>query len=351
MLADLGADVVRIERGDPSGPRAPQPWDGVLRGQRLVVADLKSDAGRETVLRFADAADVLIEGFRPGVAERLGLGPNDMSARNPRLVYARMTGWGQDGPLAQAAGHDINYIGLTGGLDAFRVDGGRPVPPLNMFGDYGGGSAFLVVGVMSALWERERSGQGQVVDAAILDGSSVLLQAIWALRDGGMWSDRPGTNVLDTGAPFYDTYVCKDGKYVAVGALEPQFFAALVEGLDLAGEQLPAQYDPAGWPTLRERFAATFATRTRDEWADLFAGRDACVTPVLTFAEVAHHPHVRARGSVVEVDGTTQAAPAPRFSRSKVSAPPGPPLVTEPATILADWRHDSAGERTRSSTA
>jgi alpha-methylacyl-CoA racemase len=339
LLADLGADVVRVDR--PSGglsvvPPGAQDW--LLRGRRTVAADLKSPAGKRILTDLIDVADVLIEGFRPGVAERLGIGPVDVAARNPRLIYARMTGWGQDGPLAQRAGHDINYLGLTGGLNAFRVEGSRPVPPVNMVGDFGGGSLFLVLGILAALHERNSSGRGQVVDAAIVDGTSVLLQMIWGLRAAGVWSDEPATNLLDTGAPFYDTYACADGKYVAVGSLEPQFYAALCNGLGLDRADLPAQHDRTGWPKLRVRFAEVFATRTRDQWAAHFLDTDACVTPVLSFAEVAAHPHMAARSSLVEIDGVLQAAPAPRFSRTPPDVPSVPP--TDPvdvAEVLRGW--------------
>jgi alpha-methylacyl-CoA racemase len=307
VLADLGAEVVRVTR--PGG----EPYD-MLPGRRRVEADLKDDSGRATVWELIDDADVLIEGFRPGVAERLGFGPDECLTRNPRLVYGRMTGWGQAGPLAQQAGHDINYIGLTGVLHAIGTSDGRPTAPLNLVGDFGGGSMYLVVGVLAALWERHRTGQGQVVDAAIVDGTSSLAQQFWMLRGLGAWTDDRGANVLDTGAPFYDTYRCADGRYVAVGALEPHFYAALLAGLGLADESLPAQLDRGGWPVLRERFAEIFATRTRDEWTDTFAGKDACVTPVLTFAEAAEHPHLRARATIITVDGIPRAAPAPRFS-------------------------------------
>jgi alpha-methylacyl-CoA racemase len=339
LLADLGADVVRVER--PAGGLqllAPDARDWLLRGRRSVAADLKDPAGRDTVLRLTDRADVVIEGFRPGVAERLGVGPEQTRARNPRLVYARMTGWGQDGPLAQRAGHDINYISLTGALHAFRTADSRPTPPLNLVGDFGGGSMFLVMGILAALFERQRSGEGQVVDAAMVDGTSVLMQMVWALRAQGIWRDEPASNLLDTGAPFYDTYACADGGYVAVGALEPQFYAALLAGLGLDATELPAQYDPAGWPVLRERFTAAFASRTRDEWTGVFGDTDACVTPVLSLAEAPEHPHVAARGTLVELDGVLQAAPAPRFSRSVPGTPTTPPSPGgDTDAVLAEW--------------
>ncbi|HEV7627570.1 MAG TPA: CaiB/BaiF CoA-transferase family protein [Streptomyces sp.] len=339
ILADLGADVVRIER--PARASSPLPRlgrDWVLRGFRLVAADVKSEAGRAVVAELMGSVDVVIEGFRPGVAERLGIGPEESCALNPRLIYARITGWGQDGPLSQRAGHDINYIALTGGLNGFRAGDGPPVPPMNTFGDYGGGSVFALSGILAALWERERSGRGQVVDVAIVDGTSVLLQAIWGLRAEGRWTDTPASNLLDTGAPFYATYPCALGGYVAVGAIEPQFYAALLDGLGLGGDPLPAQYDPAGWPELRARFAARFLARTRDEWAHAFAHTDACVTPVLAFGEVATHPHIAARGTILEIDGVIQAAPGPRFSRTQLGTPAAPPVgPTELAEIRRQW--------------
>ncbi|GAB3141390.1 alpha-methylacyl-CoA racemase [Amycolatopsis stemonae] len=309
VLADLGADVTRVERSGSTDR------DALLRGRRFVAADLKTAEGLERVQRLVEQADVLIEGYRPGVAERLGLGPDDCLARNPRLVYGRMTGWGQDGPLAQRAGHDLNYLGITGALHAIGRAGERPVPPLNLVGDFGGGSMLLLTGILAALWERERSGQGQVVDAAMVDGVSVLLQMMWAMRGRGEWSDERGTNLLDGGAPFYDTYECADGRYVAVGAIEPQFYAQLLAGLGLEAD-LPDRLDRTGWPALRARFAEAFHSAPRDHWAKVFDGTDACVTPVLTFEEAREHPHLVARGTLTVVDGVPQAAPAPRFSRT-----------------------------------
>lgn len=315
VLADLGAEVTRIERpGGGFDPTGDHP-DHLLRGRRFVTADLKTNEDRAMVLSLIETADVLLEGFRPGVAERLGLGPAVCVTRNPRLVYGRMTGWGQDGPLARYSGHDINYIALTGVLHAIGHADARPAPPLNLLGDFGGGSMFLIAGVLAALWERERSGQGQVVDAAIVDGTSVLAQLIWAYRGAGAWSDDRAVNLLDGGAPFYDTYTCADGKWVAVGALEAKFYAELLGGLGVAWEDLPDQMDPSGWPHLRRRFAEVFATRTRDEWADVFTGTDACVTPVLTFEEATRNNHLAARGTLCVIEGVPQASPAPRFSR------------------------------------
>ncbi len=338
ILGDLGAEVVRVDR--PSGgPElgAPEAPDPTLRGRRRVVADLKDPAGREAVLRLVERADVLLEGYRPGVTERLGVGPTDCHARNPRLVYGRMTGWGQDGPLAQRAGHDINYVSLTGALHAIGRAGQRPVPPLNLVGDFGGGSMLLVVGVLAALWEAQRSGQGQVVDAAMVDGASLLSQLVWGMLAQQAWVDERDSNLLDGHAPFYDTYTCADGRHVAVGALEPQFYAALLAGLGLDPADLPHQFDQDGWPSMRARFAAVFASRTRDEWAAVFAETDACVTPVLAFGEVAAHPHLAARATIVTPGGVAQAAPAPRFSRTttEISGRPAHPEPVE--QILADW--------------
>ncbi|MEU6645639.1 CaiB/BaiF CoA-transferase family protein [Saccharomonospora sp. NPDC046836] len=339
ILADLGADVVRVERPSGSLDLTGGKPDHQLRGRRSVGADLKNDEGRRLVLRLVAKADVLIEGFRPGVAERLGIGPADCHAVNPRLVYGRMTGWGQDGPLAATAGHDINYLGLTGILHAIGRSDEPPVPPLNLVGDYGGGSMFLLTGLLAALWERERSGVGQVVDAAMVDGASVLGQLMWALRGLGAWSDERASNLLDGAAPFYDTYVCADGRYVAVGALEPQFYSALLEGLGLDPAELPAQLDRSGWPLLRARFTQLFSARTRDEWAAVFAGTDACVTPVLSFGEAPWHPHLAARQTLIELDGITQPAPAPRFSRTvpdRPTPPPAPGSANE--AVLRDWQ-------------
>src|SRR5690349_8360117 len=303
LLADLGAEVVRVER--PSGGLSVVPdasRDFLLRGRRSVSADLKSADGRATVLALIASADVVVEGFRPGVLERLGLGPSDCLAVNPGLVYARMTGWGQDGPLAQRAGHDINYLSVTGVLHAIGK------PPLNLVGDFGGGSLYLVLGVLAALWERQRTGRGQVVDAAIVDGVASLALMIWSMKAQSVWEDSPDSNLLDGGCPFYSIYECLDGRSVAVGALEPQFYALLVAGLGLS--DLPEQMDRASWPLLRKMFAEAFLSRTRDEWAEVFGDTDACVTPVLTLEEAAAHPHLVARG-VFTSDGA--AAPAPRF--------------------------------------
>ncbi|MBE7159610.1 MAG: CoA transferase [Williamsia herbipolensis] len=331
LLADLGADVVRVQRAG-SLPAEGRAADQLLRGRSSVVeADLKSPADREEVLRLVERADVIVEGFRPGVMERLGLGPDELLQRSPRLVYGRMTGWGQDGPLADRAGHDINYISLTGMLHAIGRADERPVPPLNLVGDFGGGSMFLVVGVLAALVERGISGRGQVVDAAMVDGASVLGQMMWAFRGTGLWQDRRGVNLLDTGAPYYEVYETSDGRYMAVGAIEPQFYAQLIEGLGLSDADLPDQNDIARWPELRARFTETFGSRTRDEWAAVFDGTDACTTPVLDFTEAPDHPHLAARGTIADIDGVKQASVAPRFSRTVPDTPQGPVRTATPA--------------------
>jgi alpha-methylacyl-CoA racemase len=325
ILADLGADVLRVDRAERCGPDARPPRDPLSRGRRSIGLNLKDPAGVELLLQLAAGADVLVEGFRPGVAERLGFGPDVCAERNPRLIFARMTGWGQDGPLAPTAGHDIDYIGISGALSLVGRAGEAPVPPVNLLGDFGGGGMLLAVGILAALVERAGSGRGQVVDAAMVDGSALLTAFVYGLRAGGGWQDRRGTNLLDGGAPFYDTYVTADGEYVAVGALEPQFYAALLAGLGLADEGLPAQHDRAGWPALRQRFAETFASRSRAEWEQVFAGTDACVAPVLSAAEAPSHPHAVARSGFVDVGGVMQPAPAPRFDRTTPPTPAAPP--------------------------
>ena len=314
VLADLGASVLRVDR--VRSDRPVEPHRILDRGRRSVALDLKDPRAVEAVLRMAERSDVLIEGFRPGVAERLGIGPDACRQRNARIVYARMTGWGQDGPLAGAPGHDINYLALTGALDAIGPAGGAPVPPLNLLGDFAGGGLLVVAGILAALYERERSGTGQVVDAAIVDGVAGLLAMLLGMTAAGQWRPVRGANVLDGGAPFYGVYACADGGYVAVGAIEEPFYRALLRGLDLDPAGLPERLDPARWPELREVFAERFAVRERDEWLAVFAGTDACVTPVLTVAEAGGHPHLDARGTYAVDDGLVQPAPAPRFSRT-----------------------------------
>jgi alpha-methylacyl-CoA racemase len=314
ILADHGADVVRIIR-----PSASLSADGIdhgnlmARGKQTVTLDLKSADGLAAALELIGTADVLIEAMRPGVAERLGVGPADCQARNPRLIYARMTGWGQTGPLAARAGHDINYIAISGVLSLIGRRDEPPAIPVNLLGDFGGGSMFLLFGVLAALYERDRTGVGTVIDAAIVDGASVLAQMVWELIGHGVWTPERGTNLLDGGAPFYDTYTCADGQQVAVGALEPQFYAQLLAGLGLDTAELPPQLDRAGWPALRAAFTAAFLARSRAEWTAVFGEMDACVTPVLTLAEAAAHPHAVERSSFQTIGGTTQPVAAPRF--------------------------------------
>jgi alpha-methylacyl-CoA racemase len=338
LLADLGADVVRVERPSGTTEMLPPEQDFVLRNRRSVAANLKDPADRDLVLRLVDQADVLIEGYRPGVAERLGVGPVTCLERNPRLIYGRMTGWGQAGPLAQAAGHDINYLAMTGALDLLGREGSPPFAPLNLVGDLGGGSLFLVMGVLAALFERERSGAGQVVDAAMVDGVSSLLAMYWTLAEHGRWSPVRGTNLTDGGGPFYDTYTCADGGHLAVGAVEPQFYDRFVRGLGLDPGELPAQLDTTAWPALRQRFADVIATKSRDEWTAVFSTIDACVTPVLTLDEAAEHDHIRSRGTIRRVHGQRQPMPAPRFSRSQAPEVVPPPAVgADNDQVFADW--------------
>jgi alpha-methylacyl-CoA racemase len=326
MLADMGADVVRVDRvgnvqgGDPADP----PKDVLNRGRRSIGIDLKSPDGIDTVLTLVEGADALLEGFRPGVAERLGIGPEDCSSRNPRLVYGRMTGWGQDGPYAQAAGHDINYIALAGALGPIGRAGEAPVPPLNLVGDFGGGGMLLAFGMVCALLEAKSSGEGQVVDAAMVDGSAVLTTMFHAMKAMGVWSDERGTNLLDTGAPFYDVYETADGEYISLGSLEPQFFAELVERTGLGGEGGVKQGDRSAWPAMRTELAEIVRGRTREEWDELMAASDVCYAPVLSLSEAPLHPHNQARGTFTEVAGVVQPAPAPRFSRTgpEISGPP-----------------------------
>jgi alpha-methylacyl-CoA racemase len=322
LLADMGADVIRVDRagqvmgGDPESP----PADVLNRGRRSIGVDLKSPEGVETVLALVEKADVIMEGFRPGVAERLGIGPEDCKARNPEIVYGRMTGWGQEGPYAQAAGHDINYIALAGALAPIGRRGEAPVPPLNLVGDFGGGGMFLAFGIVCALLEAQRSGEGQVVDAAMVDGAAVLTTMFHAFRAMGIWNDERGTNLLDTGAHFYDVYETSDGKYVSIGSIEPQFYAQLLELSGLGAEEdLPHQMDRGQWPALKERVAEIFRTKTRDEWCDVMEHTDVCFAPVLGLGEAPQHPHNVERKTFVEEHNVLQPAPAPRFSRTEAT--------------------------------
>lgn len=337
MLADLGADVVRVDRpGGAGADRLNGLTTGPLqRSRRVTSLDLKSAAGVAGLLSLLEQADVLVEGFRPGVAERLGVGPQPCLVRNPRLVYARLTGWGQDGPLAGVAGHDISYLAAAGALAPLGHDGEPPRPPLNLVADFGGGGMLLAVGVLAALLERERSGRGQVVDAAMVDGSALLTAGLRGMIDAGMWSAPPGRNLLDGGAPFYQSYRTADGGFMAVGALEPVFYRDLLIGLGLAGADLPPQYDPEGWPELRRRFTTRFRERSRTAWTETFAHLDACVTPVLSPAEAPGHPQT----TFVAVGDELQPAPAPRFSRTPAATPrPAPTESVALDTLLADWK-------------
>ena len=339
LLADLGADVIRIDRLEPSGLGVPMQarFDVNGRSRRSAALDLKSAAGVDAALRIVDRADVLIEGFRPGVAERLGLGPADCHARNPRLVYGRMTGFGQTGPLAQAAGHDLNYIALTGALDAIGPAGGAPVPPLNLVGDYGGGALYLAFGLMAALFERQTSGRGQVVDAAMVDGAASLMSMFHGMLAAGGWSGPRGGNLLDGGAPFYGVYETADGQHVSIGSLEPKFYAEMVRRLGLDEKFLRLQGDVSQWPALRQAIAAAVRERTRAEWSALLEGSDVCFAPVLKLGEAHRHPHAVARGTYVEVAGVVQPGPAPRFDRSVPGHPrPAPETGAHTAEVLAE---------------
>ena len=339
MLADMGADVLRIERKltTPKGTH-PNPANG--RGMRALTLDLKSPAGAAAVLRLVERCDALVEGYRPGVMERLGLGPEPCLARNPRLVYGRMTGWGQTGPMAQVAGHDINYISLTGALSTIGTKASGPVPPLNLLGDFGGGGLVLAFGIACALLETSRSGRGQVIDAAMTDGSALLMASAFAQYGAGRRSLERESNLLDGAAHFYGTYRCADGGWVAVGAIEPQFYAALLERMGLDPKEFQPQHDQTRWPAWRERFAAVFASRTRDAWCQIMDGAEACFTPVLNLEEALHHPHNQARATFIEVDGMQQPAPAPRFSRTVPEVRPRG--TASAAEILAGYGFSAA---------
>ena len=318
MLADMGAEIVRIDRADRvrGGDPAKPPADVLARGRRSLALDLKQADGVDVLLRLVDQVDVIIEGFRPGVMERLGLGPEICLERNPRLIYGRMTGWGQEGPMAHAAGHDINYIALAGALEPLGRRGEKPTAPLNLVGDFGGGGMLLAFGIASALVERAASGKGQVVDAAMVDGAATLMGMFHSMAAIGVWTEERGTNLLDTGAHFYDTFETSDGKYISIGSIEPQFYAELIEKLGLAGEELPAQMDKSTWDGLKTRFEGIFKSKTRDEWCEIMEGSDVCFAPVLAMSEVADHPHIKHRKTFVESNGMTQPAPSPRFSRT-----------------------------------
>ena len=346
LLADMGATVIRVDRREAADlglPGRTPKFDVLGRGRKSIAVDLKSAAGIDVVKRLAAKADALIEGFRPGVIERLGLGPDVLMALNPRLVVGRMTGFGQEGPMADRAGHDINYISLAGVLHTIGRKGQAPVPPLNLVGDFGGGGMFLAFGVVSALLEATRSGKGQVVDAAMVDGAAYLAAMVYGFKSAGQWQDERGVNVLDTGAPWYDVYETADGKWLALGSIEARFYQALLKGLGLADAQLPKQHDRKGWPELRTRFGAAIKSKTRDAWTEVFAGTDACVTPVLSLDEVSRDPHMKARGTLQTVDGVTAPAPAPRFSRSTpVAGAPARDAGADTQEVLAEFGFSAA---------
>ncbi len=327
MLSDMGADVIRVDRISGSG-RAPR--DVMQRNRKSIAVDLKTDEGTEIVLRMCESSDALFEGFRPGVTERLGLGPDDCMARNERLVYGRMTGWGQEGPLALAAGHDINYIGLSGALHCIGEPGGKPVPPLNLIGDFGGGGMLLAFGLVCGMLESQRSGKGQVVDAAMVDGAAALMASFFGMAGGGFFDER-GSNLLDGGAHFYNTYETSDGKYVCVGSIEPQFYELLLKHAEIDEPDFLRQMSRDDWPSLRSKLADIFKTKTRDEWCSIMEGTDVCFAPVLSVWEAPQHPHNVAREAFVELDGVTQPAPAPRFSRTVPSVRHGARVPSQDA--------------------
>ena len=341
LLADMGATVIRIDRREVTDlglPGRTPKFDVLARGRQSIAVDLKAESGIAVVKRLIAKADALIEGFRPGVLERLGLAPEKLLALNPKLVIGRMTGYGQSGPMAQQAGHDINYISLSGALHAIGREGQAPVPPLNLVGDFGGGAMFLAFGIMAALFESHRSGKGQVVDAAMVDGSAYLMAMMYGFRSAGQWHDQRGVNVLDTGAPWYDTYETADGKWLAVGAIEARFYQEFLNGLGLAAEPLPKQHDRQRWPELKARFATVIKSKPRDRWAEVFAGTDACVTPVLSLDEVPKHPHMAQRATLETIDGVTAPAPAPRFSRtSAITGAQASAPGTDTARVLAGF--------------
>ncbi|WP_239308336.1 CaiB/BaiF CoA-transferase family protein [Frankia sp. Cj3] len=334
LLADMGADVVSVDRSP--GAQAEPASVLLARGRRTVTVDLKDPAGVAAVLALTDAADVFIEGYRPGVAERLGVGPEVCLARNPRLVYGRVTGWGQEGPYARAAGHDINYIALAGALDPIGREGQAPVPPLNLVGDFGGGGMLLGFGVMCALFETRASGLGQVVDAAMVDGAALMMMMTHEMRASGTWDGPRGTNTLDTGAPFYNVYETADGRHIAVGAIENNFYRILLELIGIDPVDAATQWDKSGWRPMKARLADVFRTRTRDEWCALLEHTDACFAPVLSMDEAPSHPHIAHRGTFTDRGGAVRPAPAPRFSRTPASTPPGP-VATSVGEVLATW--------------
>lgn len=345
LLADMGADVLRIDRpGDSDlGVGVPPRLDLLNRNKRSAVFDIKSEAGVRAILRLVSKADILIEGFRPGVTERLGLGPSDCWQVNPRLIYGRITGWGQDGPLSQAAGHDLNYISLVGALHSIGRKGGPPVIPLNLVGDFGGGSLYLAMGVLAALLEARSSGKGQVVDATIIDGVANLMTMFLSWKQMNAWTNERGSNLIDSGAPFYDVYETKDGRFISIAAVEKRFYKDLLELTGLKKEKLPDQYDRKGWNDLRKKFAETFRTKTREEWCTILEGSDACFAPVLDIDESTKHPHVIDRKIFIEIDGVINPAPAPRFGRTKCTFRRLPPVPGQDSIeAMQDWGFSEA---------
>lgn len=336
MLADLGAEVIRVDRKSSAG--AGTKFDILNRGRKSIAVDLKNPEGIETVLRLVEKADALIEGFRPGVMERLGLGPDVCADRNSKLVFGRMTGWGQNGPMAKAAGHDINYISLSGALASIGRAGEPPVPPLNLVGDFGGGGMMLALGIVSGILEAQKSGKGQVVDAAMTDGSAALMGIIFGMKQSGFWGTEKGGNMLDGGAHFYDSYECSDGKYISIGSIEPQFYALLLEKTGIDDPAFQNQMDKSCWPDLKAKVNTVFLTKSRDEWCEIMEGSDVCFAPILDMDEAPEHPHNKARNTFIEIDGVTQHAPTPRFSRTASDTPVGPPKAGEHTDeILAGW--------------
>jgi len=349
LLADMGAEVLRIDRVQPTdlGIKRPLRYNLLLRNRRAIALDLKDPASVQQVLELIDHADALIEGFRPGVAERLGLGPEICFDRNPRLVYGRITGWGQTGPLAHAAGHDINYISLTGALNAIGLAGQAPTVPLALLGDFGGGALYLAMGMLAALLEASKSGKGQVVDAAIVDGATSMATFFYGMVAAGKWHPERGHNVLDSGAYFYNVYECADGKWISIGPIEARFHAELLERMGINPAQIGSQHDQQTWGRSREVFAQAFRTRSREAWCELLEGTDVCFAPVLSFEEAPHHPHMKGRGVFVEVDGVVQPAPAPRFSRTRapMPTPPQAAATDDIDTVIAEWLHADATTR------
>ena len=341
MLADMGAEVIRVDRTGGGGRRA---RDVLTRGRKSIAVDLKSEAGKEVILKLCEDADALFEGFRPGVTERLGIGPEECMARNSKLVYGRMTGWGQEGPMAQAAGHDINYISLVGALHAIGPKGGKPVPPLNLVGDFGGGGMVLAFGLVCAILEAQKSGSGQVVDTAMVDGAAILMAMFYSMKSAGVWSDERGSNMLDGGAHFYDTYETSDGKFISIGSIEPQFYALLLEKTGLDKDEFAPQMDRKQWPELKAKIETAFKSKTRNEWVDIMEGSDVCFAPVLSLGEVADHPHNIARNAFVELDEVLQPAPAPRFSRTEVGLSHGSRIAGEDTVAVLQTAGYSDGE-------